>query len=95
MSNNSMVDVAAPDLQQFPLFAETAFSECIVNEGELLYIPPKYWHYVRAVRPCPDDACAHPLQEQTKMAVPKRQRAEPIYSFSISFWWGKRREGDR
>src|SRR5690606_29473929 len=37
MSNNSMVDVSAPDLEQFPRFAQAQYSECIVNEGELLY----------------------------------------------------------
>lgn len=25
------------------------FVDCILEEGEMLYIPPKWWHYVRSL----------------------------------------------
>lgn len=38
-----------PDLQKFPRFAEAPFLSCVLAPGELLFIPVKYWHYVRAL----------------------------------------------
>lgn len=38
-----------PDLEKFPKFAEAPFLSCILSPGELLFIPIKYWHYVRAL----------------------------------------------
>lgn len=43
------VDVENPDLEKFPKFAEAPFLSCILSPGELLFIPVKYWHYVRAL----------------------------------------------
>ena len=45
MFNTSQVDVEKPDYTSFPLFKDTPHLECILREGEMLYIPPKYWHY--------------------------------------------------
>ncbi len=52
MSNTSEVDVeAAPDQldARFPLFREARYVETILNEGECLYIPVGWWHYVRSL----------------------------------------------
>eukprot|EP00117_Sycon_ciliatum_P015165 scpid59953/ scgid15126/ Lysine-specific demethylase 8; JmjC domain-containing protein 5; Jumonji domain-containing protein 5 len=49
MHNTSQVDCENPDLQRFPKFAEAPFWECVVQPGDLLYIPPKFWHYVRSL----------------------------------------------
>ncbi|KAI8381121.1 uncharacterized protein BYT42DRAFT_612932 [Radiomyces spectabilis] len=49
MSNTSQVDVEHPDLDSFPDFGKAKFVECVLEEGELLYIPPKWWHYVRSL----------------------------------------------
>ena len=43
------VDIENPDLERFPLFAKAPYLECILNEGEMLYIPEKCWHYVRSL----------------------------------------------
>ncbi|XP_054436851.1 bifunctional peptidase and arginyl-hydroxylase JMJD5 isoform X2 [Pteronotus mesoamericanus] len=43
------VDVENPDLEKFPKFAEAPFLSCILSPGEILFIPVKYWHYVRAL----------------------------------------------
>ncbi|KAH8810896.1 hypothetical protein F5884DRAFT_780720 [Xylogone sp. PMI_703] len=34
---------------QFPLFSEAKFVDCILEEGECLYIPVGWWHYVRSI----------------------------------------------
>ncbi|XP_058142145.1 bifunctional peptidase and arginyl-hydroxylase JMJD5 isoform X2 [Dasypus novemcinctus] len=49
LHNTSQVDVENPDLEQFPKFAEAPFLSCVLSPGEILYIPVKYWHYVRAL----------------------------------------------
>ncbi|XP_035214491.1 lysine-specific demethylase 8-like isoform X3 [Stegodyphus dumicola] len=49
LSNTSQVDVENPDLEAFPLFPKAPYLECILREGDLLYIPPGCWHYVRSL----------------------------------------------
>ena len=49
LHNTSQVDVENPDGDEFPMFKEAHFSECILREGEMLYMPPKYWHYIRSL----------------------------------------------
>lgn len=49
LNNTSQVDVESPDLEKFPLFADLPFLECVLSPGEMLYIPPMCWHYVRSL----------------------------------------------
>ncbi len=64
MSNTSLVDAANPDLSEHPRFKEAMpLVECELRKGEVLYIPPLFWHYIESLE----------------------------VSFSVSFWWGKRR----
>lgn len=64
MSNTSQVNAADPDLSEFPRFEEAMpLLECELRKGEVLYIPPLFWHHIEALS----------------------------ISFSVSFWWGKRR----
>lgn len=49
LNNTSQVDVENPDLESFPLFEKAAYHECILGPGDLLYIPPGYWHHVRSL----------------------------------------------
>ena len=57
LSNTSQIDVERfEDVAnnngydtQFPEFKSVPFHEFILEEGEMLYIPPKHWHYVRAL----------------------------------------------
>jgi len=49
LSTTSQVDVENPDLSQFPLFEGVTFSDCVLHEGDMLYIPPMYWHYIRSL----------------------------------------------
>ena len=52
MSNTSEVDVEAADGmldEEYPLFGKAEYVETILNEGECLYIPVGWWHYVRSL----------------------------------------------
>lgn len=52
MSNTSEVDAEAPAEEldaEFPLFREAEYVEAILGEGECLYIPVGWWHYVRSL----------------------------------------------
>jgi len=33
--------------EKFPLFASADYLECLLREGECLYIPPQYWAFSR------------------------------------------------
>jgi [protein]-arginine 3-hydroxylase / protease len=45
------VDVNAPDPESVPLFMRVPYSECTLKEGDILYIPRRWWHFVRAETP--------------------------------------------
>eukprot|EP01119_Soliformovum_irregulare_P024544 TRINITY_DN8814_c0_g1_i1.p1 TRINITY_DN8814_c0_g1~~TRINITY_DN8814_c0_g1_i1.p1 ORF type:complete len:287 (-),score=76.12 TRINITY_DN8814_c0_g1_i1:126-986(-) len=50
--NSSQVDVEGnldEISKKFPKFPETPYLECIISRGQILYIPPKWWHYVRSL----------------------------------------------
>ncbi|XP_042720438.1 bifunctional peptidase and arginyl-hydroxylase JMJD5 isoform X2 [Lagopus leucura] len=49
LHNTSQVDVEDPDLTKFPNFRKAAFQSCILMPGQVLFIPVKYWHYVRSL----------------------------------------------
>ncbi|XP_023372506.1 jmjC domain-containing protein 5 isoform X2 [Otolemur garnettii] len=49
LHNTSQVDVENPDMEKFPKFTDAPFLSCILSPGEILFIPVKYWHYVRAL----------------------------------------------
>lgn len=49
----SLVDIAAPDLQRFPRYAQ-ALEHALVAElepGDALFIPSMWWHHVQALTP--------------------------------------------
>jgi hypothetical protein len=45
----SPFDPEAPDFERFPLARQASLIECIVNPGELLYVPAGWYHQVRAL----------------------------------------------
>jgi len=36
-------------LRRFPLFREAKYVEAVLEDGEMLYIPVGWWHYVRSL----------------------------------------------
>ncbi|PSR95391.1 Lysine-specific demethylase [Actinidia chinensis var. chinensis] len=49
LSNSSQVDLDNIDMNKFPKVRDLEFMDCILEEGGMLYIPPKWWHYVRSL----------------------------------------------
>ena len=45
----SPFDPEAPDFDKFPLARQATMIECIVNPGDLLYVPAGWYHQVRAL----------------------------------------------
>jgi hypothetical protein len=45
----SKFDPEAPDFDKFPLARQASMIECIVNPGELLYVPAGWYHQVRSL----------------------------------------------
>lgn len=45
---HSPVDAIQPDLQRFPKFQDARYHDCVLEPGEVLYMPAGYWHHVRS-----------------------------------------------
>ncbi|MEO8178029.1 MAG: cupin-like domain-containing protein [Deltaproteobacteria bacterium] len=46
------MDVEAPDLQQFPRYAQARPIDLVVKAGEILYVPSGWFHHVNALDLC-------------------------------------------
>lgn len=46
LNNTSQVDLDNVDLINFPLFSKANRYSCTLRSGDILYIPPKWWHHV-------------------------------------------------
>nr|CAD7264886.1 unnamed protein product [Timema shepardi] len=49
LNNTAQVDPEEPDYQTYPDFEKAMAWECNLRPGEMLYIPPKWWHHVRSL----------------------------------------------
>ncbi|MEP6922450.1 MAG: cupin-like domain-containing protein [bacterium] len=49
--NYSPVDIEAPDFDRFPLFKNARPIEVMLEPGEVLFIPVRWWHYARGLAP--------------------------------------------
>ncbi|XP_038838900.1 lysine-specific demethylase 8-like isoform X1 [Salvelinus namaycush] len=49
LHNTSQVEVESPDVERFPEFVKAPYLECVLQPGEVLFIPVKHWHYVRSL----------------------------------------------
>jgi ribosomal protein L16 Arg81 hydroxylase len=48
-NTSQVIDIDNTDVSLFPKILEAKFLDCVLQEGESLYIPPKYWHYVQSL----------------------------------------------
>jgi hypothetical protein len=48
----SQVDLEAPNLARFPLFAKTTIVDAVVEPGEAIFLPLAWWHHVRSMDTC-------------------------------------------
>lgn len=51
LGNTSQVDVENPDASEFPEFSKIQVFDAVVNAGDALFIPQKWWHFVRSTTP--------------------------------------------
>jgi len=51
LCNSSQVDLTNIDIVRFPDAENLEFVDCILEEGQMLYIPPKWWHFVQSLTP--------------------------------------------
>jgi ribosomal protein L16 Arg81 hydroxylase len=49
LAHESQIRLADPDLSRFPLFAHATPYKYRLGPGDLLYLPPKWWHEVRTI----------------------------------------------
>lgn len=49
LKNTTKIDAENVDLDAFPLCSKVKFLKLRLYEGEMLYIPPGWWHYVRSM----------------------------------------------
>ncbi|XP_038143733.1 lysine-specific demethylase 8 isoform X1 [Cyprinodon tularosa] len=49
LHNTSQVEVENPDAERFPEFVKAPYQECVLQPGDVLFIPVKHWHYVRSL----------------------------------------------
>lgn len=47
--NTAQVDPLNPDLEKYPEFSKSQIHKCILEAGDMLYIPPNWWHHVIAL----------------------------------------------
>jgi histone arginine demethylase JMJD6 len=51
--NLSLINsVDKPDLEKFPLFAKAVPTSFVLEPGELLFIPSRWWHTTKILTPC-------------------------------------------
>ncbi|KAM4701367.1 bifunctional peptidase and arginyl-hydroxylase JMJD5 [Discoglossus pictus] len=49
LHNTSQVDIESPNIEQFPKFSKAEYQECVLSPGQILFIPVKWWHYIRSL----------------------------------------------
>ena len=49
LRNTSRLDAENIDFDLYPLARDVPYWEGVLSEGQMLYIPPKCWHYVRSL----------------------------------------------
>jgi len=52
LSNTSEIDIEQDEssiAKSFPMFSKARGYECILEEGDILYIPPRCWHFVKSL----------------------------------------------
>jgi len=49
LRNTSKIDVEDLDVAKYPLAKDLPYWEGVLKPGQMLYIPPKCWHYIRSL----------------------------------------------
>lgn len=46
------IDAEHPDFERHPALRDAVPWHCTLDSGDVLFIPPRWWHYARALDPC-------------------------------------------
>ncbi|XP_056630603.1 lysine-specific demethylase 8 isoform X1 [Diorhabda sublineata] len=49
LNNTAQVDPLEPDLKNYPNFVKSTLYKCLLEPGDMLFIPVKWWHHVTAL----------------------------------------------
>ncbi|XP_049866410.1 bifunctional peptidase and arginyl-hydroxylase JMJD5 [Pectinophora gossypiella] len=49
LNNTARVDPRNPDMEKHPKYPEAKAFYCVLRPGQMLYIPPKWWHFVESL----------------------------------------------
>ena len=49
---SQIADVEHPDLERFPLFGQAEAVSFVLDPGEVLFIPSRWWHATKMLTPC-------------------------------------------
>lgn len=49
LNNTARVDPREPDLEKYPNYKEAKVYYCVLRPGQMLFIPPKWWHFVESL----------------------------------------------
>ena len=66
------VELDHPDHEAFPELESLPFKDCVLEPGQMLYVPPGWWHYVKAPKRIRDELSIPPDENVTSAP---RQRA--------------------
>lgn len=51
LSNTGQADPLNPDYEKFPNFKKASGTMCYLGPGEMLFIPPGWWHHIVSLSP--------------------------------------------
>ncbi|KAI5636379.1 cupin-like domain-containing protein [Phthorimaea operculella] len=49
LGNTARIDPRNPDLEKYPNYKNATAYYCVLRPGQMLYIPPKWWHFVESL----------------------------------------------
>lgn len=51
LNNTSQINAENIDYEKFPLCKDVKFYKVLLQQSDVLYIPPRFWHHVRSLSP--------------------------------------------
>lgn len=87
--DKSQIDVETPDLAAHPKFDRVSVHEGMLERGECLLIPPRWWHAVRSLSPSISVNCFYGPRLGEKELVPMMLAGGPrlVAAFFKDFFW--------
>lgn len=49
LNNTARIDPRFPDFEKYPKYKDAKVYFCVLRPGQMLYIPPKWWHFVESL----------------------------------------------